>query len=84
MNEQLKNPGMDPCKEKTNPVLRYSLVFLHQFRVLLEKEKDEEVAFDMIHSIELIGLVVGPRFYIDGFKGIDAIITSAFKYNVFI
>lgn len=83
MNEQLKNPEIDPCQETTNPVLRYSLVFLHLFRVQLEKERDEDIAVSMIKSLDLIGLIVGPRFYIDGFKELDSIITSAFKYNVF-
>lgn len=83
MNEQLKNPEIDPCRETTNPVLRYSLVFLHLFRVQLEKERDEDIAVSMIESLYLIGLIVGPRFYIDGFKELDSIITSAFKYNVF-
>lgn len=81
-NEQLKSPECNPCEDPSNPVVRYSIILLHVFHVLLGNEGEEEIAADMLHSLELIGLVVGPQFYLQGMPELLSILSTTFQYNV--
>ena len=62
--------------------IRYCSIFLHSLKLLIEQERDEELAEATIHSIELLGCLLGVPFYLMNGPILLWIVTQAFSFNV--
>ena len=52
------------------------------FFILLDSEEEEEVASDLVHATEMIGLIAGPAFYIQAMPELSKLLFNLFAYNV--
>ena len=85
-NEMIRNadtnPTYNPCYDMNSQTVRFSMIIVHLYRMLLDKEEESSIAVDMFFVLEVVGLLVGKNFYMISLPEIVAMIKTALEYNV--
>ena len=76
------NPAYNPCEDVNSQTVRFAMIVVHLYHVLLEKEEEASGAVDMFFVLEVVGLFIGKNFYMIALPELTAMIKTALEYNV--